>query len=293
MKTVNDFKDYQIIDMANGMKLECWNTTTLLRPDPQIIWDEKQKPELWEKIDAIYERSSTGGGRWNILQFVKDQWQVSYQDLIFNLKLMGFKHTGLFPEQAYNWNYIRKIIRTSNRPVKVLNLFAYTGAASVAALKEGAEVTHVDSSRGMIDWAKENVKSNHLEEKKIRFLVDDVVKFVKREIRRGNHYDMILMDPPSFGRGSKNEIWNIEKDLYELVKLCAELLSDKPLLFLINSYSTGLSKTVLENILNLTVNKKEPGFITSDELGIPMKDSNLILPCGIFARWTKERDIEK
>ena len=294
MKTVNDFKDYQILDMANGMKLERWNSTILLRPDPQIIWGEKQKPELWGKIDATYERSNTGGGTWikNHGYSMKEQWQVTYQDLTFNLKLMGFKHTGLFPEQAYNWNYIRKIIRLSNHPVKVLNLFAYTGAASIAALKEGAEVTHVDSSRGMIDWAKENVKTNHLEDKKIRFLVDDVVKFVKREIRRGNHYDIILMDPPSFGRGSKNEVWNIEKDLYELVKLCTELLSENPLLFLINSYSTGLSKTILENILNLTVNQKEKGFITSDELGIPMQDSELILPCGIFARWTKERDIE-
>lgn len=286
MKTVNDWQDYQILDMADGQKLERWQNVILLRPDPQIIWNEKNNLKSWKKIDAIYERSNTGGGQWNILNSkLPDHWQVKYQDLIFNLKLMGFKHTGLFPEQAYNWNLIRQKIRESKRRVKVLNLFAYTGAASIAALKEGAEVVHVDSSKGMIDWAKENVKSNHLEDKPIRFLVDDVVKFVKREIRRGNHYDIILMDPPSFGRGSKNEVWNIERDLYELVKFCSELLSDNPILFIINSYSTGLSKTILENILNLTVNKFHKGVITSDELGIPMQDSQLILPCGIFARW--------
>lgn len=289
MKTVNDFEDYQILDMANGMKLEKWGNTTLLRPDPQIIWNERQFPDFWKQIDATYERSNTGGGHWNIKNLhMKEQWQVTYQDLVFNLKLMGFKHTGLFPEQAYNWNYIRKIIKEANRPVKVLNLFAYTGAASIAALKEGAEVVHVDASRGMIDWAKENVKANHLEEKPIRFLVDDVVKFVKREIRRGNKYDIILMDPPSFGRGSKNEVWNIEKDLYELVKMCCELLSENPILFLINSYSTGLSKTILEDILNLTVNQVQEGVITSDELGLPMQNSNLILPCGIYARWERK-----
>lgn len=289
MKTVNDFSDYQIMDMANGMKLESWNQVKLLRPDPQIIWSKKTDPELWNRIDAIYERSNTGGGQWKIQNSkLPNTWQVTYKDLIFNLKLMGFKHTGLFPEQAYNWNLIRETIKNANRQVKVLNLFAYTGAASIAALKEGAEVVHVDSSRGMIDWAKENVKSNHLEEKPIRFFVDDVVKFVKREIRRGNKYDIILMDPPSFGRGSKNEIWNIEKDLYELVEMCTELLSDNPLLFIINSYSTGLPKTILENILTLTVNQKKEGKIISDELGISMKNSSLILPCGLFARWEKK-----
>lgn len=290
MKSVNDWKEYQILDMADGKKLESWNQIILVRPDPQIIWTDKTNPSMWQKVSARYERSNTGGGFWNILNpKMKEEWQITYQDLVFNLKLMGFKHTGLFPEQAYNWNYIREKIRTSNRTVKVLNLFAYTGAASIAALKEGAEVVHVDASRGMIDWAKENVKSNHLENQSIHFFVDDVVKFVKREIRRGNKYDMILMDPPSFGRGSKHEIWNIEKDLYGLVNLCTELLSDEPLLFLINSYSTGLSKTILENILYLTVNQKKEGLITSDELGLPMNNSKLILPCGIFARWEKKK----
>ena len=199
---------------------------------------------------------------------------------------MGFKHTGLFPEQAYNWNLIREKIKGCNRPVKVLNLFAYTGAASIAALSAGASVVQVDSSRGMTDWAKENVISNHLEDRPIRFLIDDCLKFVKREIRRENNYDIILMDPPSFGRGSKNEVWNIEDSLYELVKECSKLLSDEPIMFLINSYSTGLSKTVLENILRVTISHN--GKITSDELGIKMKGSDLYLPCGVYARWEKD-----
>lgn len=288
MKTVNDFKEYQIIDMADGMKLEIWNDLKLLRPDPQIIWNEKNNENLWNNIDATYNRSNTGGGCWDIKNNnIPSSWQIHYQDMTFNLKLMGFKHTGLFPEQAYNWNLIREKIRNANRKVKVLNLFAYTGAASIAALMENADVVHVDASRGMIDWAKENVKSNNLEDRNIRFLVDDVVKFVKREIRRGNKYDIILMDPPSFGRGANKEVWSIEKDLFNLVELCTELLSDNPILFLINSYSTGLSKTILENILYLTVNKKVKGFISSDELGIEMKNSKLLLPCGIYARWER------
>ena len=288
MKTVSDFKEYQIIDMVDGMKLEVWNNVKLLRPDPQIIWNKKNNENLWNNIDAIYTRSNTGGGAWDIKnRNIPSSWQVHYKDMTFNLKLMGFKHTGLFPEQAYNWNIIREKIRNANRKVKVLNLFAYTGGASIAALMEDAEVVHVDASRGMIDWAKENVKSNNLEDRSIRFLVDDVVKFVKREIRRGNKYDIILMDPPSFGRGANKEVWNIESDLYNLIELCSELLSDDPILFLINSYSTGLSKTILENILHLTINNKYKGIISSDELGIQCRDSNLILPCGIYARWEK------
>ncbi|MBE6154269.1 MAG: SAM-dependent methyltransferase [Firmicutes bacterium] len=282
MKLVQDFKEYQIIDMSDGEKLETWGNVTLVRPDPQIIWEDKNT-DLWKDINAVYKRSNTGGGAWDIKKKTPESWVINYQDLKFNLKLMGFKHTGLFPEQAYNWNLIREKIRNADREINVLNLFAYTGAASVAALKEGASVVHVDSSRGMIDWAKENVKVNNLEDKPIRFLVDDVRKFVKREIRRGNKYDIIIMDPPSFGRGNKNEVWSIESDLAELIKDTSELLSDNPLLFVINSYTTGLSKTVLENLLYLNI--KYEGLISSDELGIPMKDSKLILPCGIYARW--------
>lgn len=278
METIKDFNEYEILAMSNGYKYERWNNITLKRPDPEIIWPDNENI----KVDARYTRSNTGGGMWEKLSNIPDSWQIHYKDLVFNLKLMGFKHTGLFPEQAYNWDLIRKTIKNSKRKCKVLNLFAYTGAASIAALKEGAEVVHVDSSRGMIDWAKENVKSNHLENETIRFLVDDVKKFVKRELRRGNKYDIILMDPPSFGRGAKNEVWSIEKDLYNLVDDCTKLLSDKPLLFIINSYTTGLSNTVIENILHKTLTKE--GTITSTELGIKAKN-NLILPCGNTTRW--------
>lgn len=288
MKLVNDFNEYQILDMNDGMKLESWNGVILERPDPQIIWHKDIDKKLWDTINAKYTRSNKGGGSWETFKGVRDKFIISYQDLKFCLKLMGFKHTGLFPEQAYNWNLIRKKIE-EKRNVKVLNLFAYTGAASIAALKAGASVVHVDASRGMIDWAKENVKVNNLEDKPIRFLVDDVLKFVKREINRGNKYDIIIMDPPSFGRGAKNEVWNIENDLFNLVNLCTEILSDDPIMFLINSYTTGLSMNVLENVLKLTVNKKHKGYISSDELGIKMNNSDLVLPCGIYARWEKEK----
>ena len=286
MKLIKDFKDYELLDMANGLKLERWNNIYLVRPDPQIIWNKKTYPDLWSKIDAKYDRSNLGGGKWTIYnKNIKESWNVSYKDLTFNIKLMGFKHTGLFPEQSYNWDIIRDKIKKSGRQVKVLNLFAYTGGASIAALSENAIVTHVDSSRGMVDWAKENVISSKLENNEIHFIVDDVVKFVEREIRRGHKYDIIIMDPPSFGRGSNKEVWSLENDLYNLVNLCNELLSDEPLMFLINSYTTGLSMNVLKDVLKLTVNKKYPGVITSDEVGIPMTNSDLVLPCGIFARW--------
>ena len=288
MKLVNDFTEYQILDLNNGKKLESWAGVILNRPDPQVIW-QKEDNNIWNNADAIYDRSNTGGGKWQIKKDVPSSWIINYHDLKFNLKLMGFKHTGLFPEQAYNWNLIRTKIKSRKGNVKVLNLFAYTGAATIAALKEDASVVHVDSSRGMIDWAKENVKLNNLENAKVRFLVDDVRKFVKREIRRGNKYDIIIMDPPSFGRGSKSEVWNIESDLDNLIKDTVLLLSDNPLLFIINSYTTGLSKTVLEDILYLRIGKKYSGIITSDELGLPVKESKLILPCGIYARWESNK----
>ena len=287
MKTIK-FDEYKILDTSDGMKLESWNGIKLLRPDPQIIWTDKDK-SLWSNIDAKYFRSDKGGGEWQVFnKNMPDRFEIHYDDLTFNLKLMGFKHTGLFPEQAYNWTMLKNKIK-DKKDVKVLNLFAYTGAASIACLSAGASVVHVDSSRGMVDWAKENVISSNLQDKPIRYIVDDVVKFVEREIRRGNKYDIILMDPPSFGRGSNKEVWNIEKDLFNLVQKCTEILSDDPILFLINSYTTGLSMTVLENILNLTVNKKHKGFISSDELGIKEEHSDLILPCGIYARWEKEK----
>ena len=289
MKLVNDFNEYQLLDMSDRMKLENWNGIKLLRPDPQIIWPDKLNENAWNNIDAVYNRSKTGGGAWDIKNSkIPNRWTVTYKDMTFNLKLMGFKHTGLFPEQAYNWNLIREKITSAQRHVNVLNLFAYTGAATIAAAKAGASVVHVDSSQGMVDWAKENAKSSHVDDKPIRWLVDDVKKFVKREIRREHKYDIILMDPPSFGRGNNGEVWDIEKDLYELVDLCSEILSDDPILFIINSYTTGLSQTVIENVLNLTVGKKFKGIISSDELGIPFQNSNMVLPCGSYTRWEKD-----
>ena len=287
MKLINDFKEYKLLDMADGMKLEMWNNFKLLRPDPQIIWKEKSHPELWNDIDAIYHRSKSGGGSWEVKNpKLNDKWQIHYKDLTFNLKLMGFKHTGLFPEQAYNWDLITDKIKSAKRDVKVLNLFAYTGGASIAALKAGASVVHVDSSKGMVEWAKTNADATGISDRPIRYIVDDVRKFVKREIKRGNKYDIILMDPPSFGRGSKSEVWTIEDDLFDLVKNCSEILSNDPLLFIINSYTTGLSKTILESVLKLTI--KQKGIITSDELCIPMQSSELVLPCGSYTRWEKE-----
>lgn len=282
------FSDYEIIDASNGQKLERWGKYYLLRPDPQIIWDNGNLLEKYKgRVDAIYHRSNKGGGYWENLSNVPARWQIGYGDLIFNIKQMGFKHTGIFPEQASNWDFMISKIKSSNREIKVLNLFSYTGAASCACLSAGASVVHVDSSRGIVDWCRENVNSCNLSDKPIRYIVDDVVKFVKREIRRGNKYDAIIMDPPSYGRGSNNEIWNIETDLYDLVDLCTQILSDKPLFFLINSYTTGLSSYVIRNILLGLVDSKYEGMgsISCGEVGIPIRNSKLILPCGIYGRW--------
>ncbi len=273
MKVVEDFFDYEIIDAGFGMKYERWKDVYLLRPDPLAMWDKEIKTD---KLDAIYHRSNKGGGYWESYKNLEN-FQVSYQDLKFNLKQMGFKHTGLFPEQAVNWNYLRDKIK-NRKNVNVLNLFAYTGGASIACLKEGASVVHVDSSRGMIDWAKSNVKLNNLEDKPIRFIVDDTIKFVKREIRRGHKYDIIIMDPPSYGKGANGEIWSLEKDLYNLVNLVQELLSDNPICIMINSYS-GLSPIILEDILKLTDQRN--GHISSYEIGLKITNNNLILPAGI------------
>ena len=283
MKLANKWKDYEIIDMANGEKLEKWGNIVLIRPDPQIIWKEKTISNQWNKADAIYRRSKTGGGSWEYNSNIPKVWQINYEDLVFNIKPMGFKHTGLFPEQAVNWDWMMKKIENSKREINVLNLFAYTGGASVACLKAGASVCHVDSSKGMVAWAKENVISSKLADKHIRYIVDDVVKFVEREIRRGNTYDAIIMDPPSYGRGSKGEVWQFEKNIFDLVDLCTKVLSNRPLFFLINSYTTGISPEVLSNILELKI--KYNGTITCGEVGLPMRNSRLVLPCGIFSRW--------
>ncbi len=288
MRIANEWKDYEILDMASGKKLERWGKYILDRPDPQIVWLEKQNKEIWKKADAVYHRSNKGGGHWETKTNVPENWQIKYKDLTFNIKQMGFKHTGLFPEQAVNWDYMINKIKSSNRKIKVLNLFAYTGGATVACAYAGADVVHVDSSKGMVAWAKENIVSSNLEDRYVRFIVDDCIKFVEREIRRGNKYDAIIMDPPSFGRGANGEVWNIEESLFKLIKLCEEVLSDNPLFFLINSYTTGLSGMVLENILNLTINKKYEGKVTSGEIGLPMKDSKLVLPAGIYGLWEDE-----
>lgn len=286
MNIANNWKDYEILDMANGQKLERWGNVILSRPDPQIVWKNKSYPEKWKQINAEYHRSKTGGGAWEYKKQMPKEWQIKYNDLTFNIKPMGFKHTGLFPEQAANWDWMREKIKNANREIKVLNLFAYTGGATVACLSAGASCTHVDSSKGMVAWAKENVASSGLQEKSVRYIVDDVVKFVNREIRRGNKYDAIIMDPPSYGRGANGEVWQFENNIYDLVELCTKVLSDNPLFFLINSYTTGISSTVLANILNLTVAKEHKGKVESGEIGLPMKDSKLILPCGIYGRWT-------
>ncbi len=277
------WKDYEILDMADGEKLERWGNIILIRPDPQIIWKEKFRPALWKKANAHYHRSKSGGGEWEYIKNVPKVWQVRYKDLVFNLKPMGFKHTGLFPEQAVNWEFMMNKIKNSKRPIKVLNLFAYTGGATVACASAGASVCHVDSSKGMTAWAKENVASSGLSDKPVRFIIDDVIKFVQREIRRGNKYDAIVMDPPSYGRGANGEVWNIEESLYMLVELCSKILSDNPLFFLINSYTTGLSPTILANILSMIIKKK--GKVSCGEVGLPMKDSSIVLPCGIYGRW--------
>lgn len=288
MRLASKWKDYEILDMADGKKLERWGNYILDRPDPQIVWKEKTFPFKWKNVDAIYYRSKKGGGHWENETDIPTSWQIKYKDLTFNIKQMGFKHTGLFPEQAVNWDYMIDKIKKSNRKIKVLNLFAYTGGATVACAYAGADVVHVDSSKGMVAWAKENIVSSNLTDRYVRFIVDDVIKFVQREIRRGNKYDAIIMDPPSFGRGANGEVWNIEDSLYNLIKLCEQVLSDDPLFFLINSYTTGMSSKVLENLLNLTINKKYKGKVSSGEVGLPMTNSTLVLPCGIYGLWEDE-----
>ena len=284
MNIAKNWKEYEILDMANGEKLEKWGEYKLIRPDPQIIWKEKTFSEKWNKVNARYNRSKTGGGNWDFKTKLPAAWQIKYKNLTFNIKPMGFKHTGLFPEQAVNWDWMIDKIKNSKREIKVLNLFAYTGGATVACLSAGASVCHVDSSKGMVSWAKENVVSSGLEKRPVRYIVDDVIKFVQREIRRGNKYDAIIMDPPSYGRGTSGEVWQFENNISDLVNLCTEVLSNNPLFFLINSYTTGISAEVLSNILKINL-KQYKGKITAGEIGLPMKNSDLVLPCGIFGKW--------
>ena len=284
MWVADGWKDYEILDTSNGEKLERWGRYLLVRPDPQVIWHTPHENLGWKAKNGHYHRSSKGGGQWEFFQ-LPEQWQISYRDLNFQLKPFSFKHTGLFPEQAVNWDWFSDLIRHAGRPVKVLNLFAYTGGATLAAAKAGAQVTHVDASKGMVGWAKENAKSSGLGDAPIRWIVDDCQKFVEREIRRGNHYDAIIMDPPSYGRGPKGEIWKIEDAIHPLVQLCSQVLSERPLFFLINSYTTGFAPSVLSYLLGLEVQSRFGGIVQADEIGLPVTQTGMNLPCGSSGRW--------
>lgn len=283
MWVADNWKDYNVLDCSRGEKLERWGDYILVRPDPQVIWDTPKKSKGWKKKNGHYHRSSKGGGEWEFFN-LPEQWSINYKNLTFQLKPFSFKHTGLFPEQAVNWDWFSEKIRKANRPIKVLNLFAYTGGATLAAAEAGAQVTHVDASKGMVAWAKENAVSSGLADAPIRWLVDDCVKFVEREIRRGHHYDAIIMDPPSYGRGPKGEIWKIEDNIYNLIKLCTQILVPNPLFFLVNSYTTGLQPAVLKYMIT-TALKDFPGTVTTDEIGLPVYSTGLVLPCGASGRF--------
>lgn len=284
MWVADQWKDYEVIDTSNGEKLERWGKYILLRPDPQVLWNTPKKNPAWKKLNAHYHRSKKGGGEWEFFD-LPEQWSIHYRDLTFHLKPFSFKHTGLFPEQAVNWDWFSGLIKGAGRPLKVLNLFAYTGGATCAAAKAGAQVTHVDASKGMVTWAKENAQASGLSDAPIRWIVDDCVKFVEREIRRGNHYDAIIMDPPSYGRGPKGEIWKIEEKIHPFIALCEKLLSEEPLFFLVNSYTTGLAPAVLSYLISTEIVGKHGGYVESQEIGLPVSDNGLILPCGAAGRW--------
>ncbi|ALS22611.1 MULTISPECIES: class I SAM-dependent methyltransferase [Paenibacillus] len=285
MYAAQDWKDYELIDTGGGEKLERWGSIILRRPDPQIIWPLAKETGVWRNADAHYHRSSSGGGRWEYKNDIPERWTISYHGLSFHIKPTSFKHTGLFPEQAVNWTWMMDKIRSAGRPIRVLNLFAYTGGASVACASAGAEVCHVDASKGVVQWAKENLQLSGLGHRPVRFITDDVFKFVQREQRRGSKYDAIIMDPPSYGRGPNGETWKLETNLYPFVESCMNILTDKPLFFLINSYTTGLSATVLHNILSLSLGRSYGGTISCGEIGLPITATKLTLPCGILGRW--------
>lgn len=284
MRFAENFNDYELLDANKSNRLERWGDIYLIRPDPQAIWELPQNDNLWKKAHAVYHRSNSGGGFWEVLKKVPDVWSISYGDLKFNLKPMGFKHTGLFPEQAVNWSLMQDIIKKQNRPVKVLNLFAYTGGATVACLKAGANVTHVDASKGMVAWAKENAVISGVADKPVRWLVDDCKKFVEREIRRGNKYDGIVMDPPSYGRGPNGEVWKLENNLEELLRLTSQILSDNPIFFLLNTYTAGMSSTVLSYMVEEYIAKGR-GRVSTDEIGLKVTSRNLIMPAGNTTIW--------
>jgi 23S rRNA (cytosine1962-C5)-methyltransferase len=285
MYVAQDWKDYELIDTGGGEKLERWGHVVLRRPDPQILWPLAEETPAWHKADAHYHRSSSGGGNWTYKSQIPDKWSIAYGDLKFHIKPTGFKHTGLFPEQAVNWSWMMDKIASAGRPIRVLNLFAYTGGATVACAAAGADVCHVDASKGVVQWAKENVQLSGLGARPVRFITDDVFKFVQREQRRGSKYDAIIMDPPSYGRGPNGETWKLENDLYPFLQSCTEILTDNPLFLLVNSYTTGISSTVVYNILTTLMKPKYGGSISSGEIGLPITATGLRLPCGILARW--------
>lgn len=287
MWIADGWRDYRLLDCSDGEKLERWGNYTLVRPDPQAIWRTPRKNPAWRTPNARYARSSTGGGQWS-KGTLPERWTVSYKDLTFNIKPMNFKHTGLFPEQAANWDFAADLIRRAGRPISVLNLFAYTGGATVACAAAGASVCHVDAAKGMVSWARENARSSGLEDTPIRWIIDDCGKFVEREIRRGRKYDAVIMDPPSYGRGPSGEIWKLEENLWPFVELVSNVLSDDPLFFIINSYTTGLAPSVLTYILESLITHRFGGHTVSDELGLPVEDTGLALPCGAAGRWVKE-----
>ena len=285
MRAAENWKDYELLDASDGERLERWGEFILIRPDPQVLWNTRKVHPLWRQAHAHYHRANTGGGHWERLRPLPDSWQIGYGNLRFNLKPMGFKHTGLFPEQAVNWDDMAAAIRAAGRPIKVLNLFGYTGGATLACVAAGAHVTHVDAARGMVNWGRENVVASGLAERPMRWLVDDCVKFVQREQRRGNTYDAILMDPPSYGRGPNGEVWKLEEQIYPLVEKCMAILSDTPLFFYINSYTTGLSPSVMQYILQSLMPARVGGRVDADEIGLPVTANGWVLPCGSTARW--------
>lgn len=287
MRKAEHWKDYELLDCSDGERLERWGDVILVRPDPQVIWKTPKKDARWFAPDAHYHRSKSGGGAWETRKKLPAAWPVHFDALTFNIKPMGFKHTGLFPEQAVNWELLMQTIRDADRPLKVLNLFAYTGGATIAALKAGASVVHVDASKGMVQWAKENAKASGVDDRPVRWIVDDCIKFVQREIRRGNTYDIIIMDPPSYGRGPGGEVWKLEDEVYRFVELCAELLDKNARLMLINSYTTGLSPSVMQYILSVLVQPKLGGTVSSSEIGLPVSQTDRVLPCGATAIWKK------
>lgn len=289
MRPADSWRDYELLDATNHNRLERWGQTLLIRPDPQVIWKNDETSPLWAKADAVYYRSAKGGGQWNYHKKLPQKWQIHWNDLTLIVSPTGFKHTGVFPEQAVNWAWYQEKIRQAGRPIRVLNLFGYTGGATLACLAAGASVTHVDASKGMVAWARENAAASELADRPCRWIVDDCAKFVEREIRRGKTYDAIIMDPPSYGRGPSGEVWKLEENLYPFVELVSRVLSDDPLFFIINSYTTGLAPSVMRYLTETIVSKKYGGYTRSDELGLPVRDTGLALPCGATCRWTKEK----